>query len=83
MQPLASGDLDARKLFISSNLILPRSLNDHRLSKDKPFKLNTKYEAREYEIPSENLMSKKGRKTFEKRKSEHEDYVKKRKEEED
>ena len=46
--------MKAREIYIDSNLILPRSINDARLGeKMPPFRLNTKFDPKEYEVPSD------------------------------
>lgn len=56
VQPLSPRNMKARDIYIESNLILPRSLNDTRLDGKTPFKLNTRYNPKDYEIPPEKLL---------------------------
>lgn len=73
-------DMDAREIYIQKNLILPRSLKDTRIDGKVPFRLNMKYDPKEYETPPDKLMKKKARINLKQRKDTFIEEVRKRKE---
>eukprot|EP00347_Sterkiella_histriomuscorum_P010660 403375418 len=84
VQPLSPRNMKARDIFIESNLILPRSLNDVRLNeKTPPFKLNTRYDHREFEVPPDSLMKNKAKLKLKKRMEHYDVHLKKKMEEEE
>ena len=62
VQPLSPRNMKGRDIYLESNLILPRSFKDNKIDGKTPFKLNTRYDHREYEIPPDSLLSKKSKK---------------------
>ncbi|CDW86753.1 UNKNOWN [Stylonychia lemnae] len=76
VQPLSPRNMKARDIYIESNLILPRSIKDAKIDGKTPFKLNTRYDHREYEVPPEQLLGKSQKKQIHKMIEDYEGSVK-------
>lgn len=69
--------MKGRDIYLDSNLILPRSYKDNKIDGKTPFKLNTRYDPREYEVPPDSLLGKKAKKSVQRIIDDYEERVRK------